>query len=231
MQAIETEYNGHHFRSRLEARWAVFFDHMKWKWQYEPQGYDIGGARYLPDFFVVPLGWVEVKGSSAPRDLTRLIAASGVDGLPWHPGDNSIAPGAVRERAPGFELDKSTNPIWSRILVLGDIPGSLKPWTHLQLGTTQGDVTTYRRVHLAPGGTMPIHHWLAAQPGWRHGNWDHAEGLLKIYPHGSYWRYLSLPPEVERGYAAARSARFEHGHSGAVSINDASINDDPWGPR
>lgn len=26
MKAIETEYNGYKFRSRLEARWAVFFD-------------------------------------------------------------------------------------------------------------------------------------------------------------------------------------------------------------
>ena len=26
MKAIETEYNGYRFRSRLEARWAVFFD-------------------------------------------------------------------------------------------------------------------------------------------------------------------------------------------------------------
>jgi hypothetical protein len=26
IQAIETVYRGHRFRSRLEARWAVFFD-------------------------------------------------------------------------------------------------------------------------------------------------------------------------------------------------------------
>ena len=26
IKAIETEYNGYKFRSRLEARWAVFFD-------------------------------------------------------------------------------------------------------------------------------------------------------------------------------------------------------------
>lgn len=26
IKAIETEYDGHKFRSRLEARWAVFFN-------------------------------------------------------------------------------------------------------------------------------------------------------------------------------------------------------------
>ena len=26
IKAIETEYDGHRFRSRLEARWAVFFN-------------------------------------------------------------------------------------------------------------------------------------------------------------------------------------------------------------
>lgn len=28
IQAIQTRYAGHHFRSRLEARWAVFFDYL-----------------------------------------------------------------------------------------------------------------------------------------------------------------------------------------------------------
>ncbi len=26
IKAIQTKYRGYHFRSRLEARWAVFFD-------------------------------------------------------------------------------------------------------------------------------------------------------------------------------------------------------------
>ena len=35
IKAIETIYNGYRFRSRLEARWAVFFDEMgiKYEWQ------------------------------------------------------------------------------------------------------------------------------------------------------------------------------------------------------
>ena len=35
LKAIETEYKGYRFRSRLEARWAVFFDACGVKWEYE----------------------------------------------------------------------------------------------------------------------------------------------------------------------------------------------------
>jgi len=39
---IKTEYNGQLYRSRLEARWAVFFDSLGIKHEYEPEGYDLG---------------------------------------------------------------------------------------------------------------------------------------------------------------------------------------------
>lgn len=69
MKAIETSYKGYRFRSRLEARWAVFFDTLGLRWEYEPEGFDLGGgAYYLPDFFLPDLGggtWVEVKPSGA----------------------------------------------------------------------------------------------------------------------------------------------------------------------
>ena len=61
LKPIETIYNGYRFRSRLEARWAVFFDACGIKYQYEPEGFNIG-FRYLPDFY---LPWwncfVEIK--------------------------------------------------------------------------------------------------------------------------------------------------------------------------
>lgn len=51
INSIETIYNGYRFRSRLEARWAVFFDVLGIKYVYEPQGYTMKyGIRYLPDF-------------------------------------------------------------------------------------------------------------------------------------------------------------------------------------
>jgi len=53
MKAIQTSYKGYRFRSRLEARWAVFFDALGIKWEYEPEGFELGFCeRYLPDFFL-----------------------------------------------------------------------------------------------------------------------------------------------------------------------------------
>lgn len=66
MKAIETRYKGYRFRSRLEARWAVFFDALRIKWDYEPEGFELGfGERYLPDFWLPGFNagglYVEVK--------------------------------------------------------------------------------------------------------------------------------------------------------------------------
>jgi hypothetical protein len=44
-----TTYSDTVFRSRLEARWAAFFDLIGWDWQYEP--IDLEG--WTPDFYVV----------------------------------------------------------------------------------------------------------------------------------------------------------------------------------
>jgi hypothetical protein len=53
IKAIETVYNGYRFRSRLEARWAVFFDALEIEYQYEPEGYDLRKQGwYLPDFWL-----------------------------------------------------------------------------------------------------------------------------------------------------------------------------------
>lgn len=53
IEAIETEYKGYRFRSRLEARWAVFFDACGIKYQYEPEGFKAeDGTMYLPDFYL-----------------------------------------------------------------------------------------------------------------------------------------------------------------------------------
>ena len=63
LKAIETKYKGYRFRSRLEARWAVFFDALGLKWDYEFEGFDLGEAGwYLPDFWFPTLKcWVEIK--------------------------------------------------------------------------------------------------------------------------------------------------------------------------
>lgn len=71
---LETTYSAIKFRSRIEARWAVYFDAAKIVWEYEPEGYCFDGLCYLPDFRLsLPTGyvWVEVKGGQPLYDRDR----------------------------------------------------------------------------------------------------------------------------------------------------------------
>ena len=70
IKPIPTVYNGHKFRSRLEARWAVAFDVAKIEWVYEMEGFDLGGGvNYLPDFWLPQVKmWAEVK----PCDFSEI---------------------------------------------------------------------------------------------------------------------------------------------------------------
>jgi hypothetical protein len=90
MKAIDTIYNGYKFRSRLEARWAVFFDAAGIKYEYEPEGFDLGEAGYyLPDFYLSDVGgrvksgglWVEVKGVMSSVDWKKIEEFSLTDSI------------------------------------------------------------------------------------------------------------------------------------------------------
>lgn len=62
MKAKETAYKGYRFRSRLEARWAVFFDALGIEWHFEPEGFVLDdGTSYLPDF------WLPIQSHVIPR--------------------------------------------------------------------------------------------------------------------------------------------------------------------
>lgn len=84
---IETIYKGYRFRSRLEARWAVFMDACGADWEYEPEGlsstvycepdldedgniiqeHDPACTYYLPDFVVHNVKHVHLgRGKSEP---------------------------------------------------------------------------------------------------------------------------------------------------------------------
>ena len=87
IRAIETKYNGYRFRSRLEARWAVFFDSLRIEYEYEKEGYELPSGRYLPDFWLpyhpqtyqgthYPGSgeWIEIKGCAPTERETQLAA-------------------------------------------------------------------------------------------------------------------------------------------------------------
>ena len=70
IKAIETTYKGYRFRSRLEARWAVFFETLGIRWKYENEGYQkevdtVDGVRGFALFTrllpTLPLGWWYVR--------------------------------------------------------------------------------------------------------------------------------------------------------------------------
>lgn len=75
VKAIPTVYGGQKFRSRLEARWAYFFDSLKIPYIYEPEGLDIDGVKYLPDFYLPDCKqWFEVKGVMKEWDQVKIDA-------------------------------------------------------------------------------------------------------------------------------------------------------------
>jgi hypothetical protein len=126
-RAIETEYKGHLFRSRLEARWAVFFDECEINWKYETEGYETwtykqeehqGQSaefvdkvyRYLPDFYLPEIEcFVEVKGD--PKAL-------------WKERARMHAILQHESPLPGLDNLMADTPVYGfrGLLLLGDIP-------------------------------------------------------------------------------------------------------------
>ena len=76
-----TWYNNYYFRSKLEAKWAVFFDLMKIRWEYEPEAFICAdGSQYTPDFYLPHVFlrdekrglYLEIKPSSFDGDDTYI---------------------------------------------------------------------------------------------------------------------------------------------------------------
>lgn len=78
IKAIPTKYNGYTFRSRQEARWAVFFDYLGVEYEYEKEGFDLPCGYYLPDFWIPEWeAWIEIKGKEpTKKELEKLVHLS-----------------------------------------------------------------------------------------------------------------------------------------------------------
>ena len=194
---IQTEYKGYLFRSRLEARWAVFFDALGVKWEYEPEGYDLGdGLLYLPDFLLHGVTvnhayqqtnrdiYVEVKGRMTDLDamkIKRFYESGYADPSQW-----GVSHGAV--------------------LLVGSIPNGED--MHEIIDSMQEEAYHDRR-------SWPNYYnfetvdgdYFAAYPGVDH------HGVFTLF--GDDSTYISDMDEIttEHAYRRARQARFEFGET------------------
>ena len=190
MKAIETHYNGYRFRSRLEARWAVFFDTLGVRYEYEPEGFELDdGTWYLPDFLLHDVItryaqgdertdiYVEVKGEPNARDALKIAKFAEVYPI-WVVGnlpDPSNYLASCEEQRKNFckkvrnkELDFEEHCVFC-------------PYDH---GTIDGDIC------------------FAFSLGFD-------EGTLSFHGADSSYGYNSYYPEIEYALTKARQARFE----------------------
>ena len=72
-QPIETFYKNCKFRSRQEARWAVFFDELSVKWEYEVEGFELPPYKFNKKQFLEN-HMNDVKDSKEEIDSLNLIA-------------------------------------------------------------------------------------------------------------------------------------------------------------
>jgi hypothetical protein len=214
MKAIETQYAGCRFRSRLEARWAVFFDHLGVKWEYEPEGFDLDGVWYLPDFYLPDHGWVEVKPSE-PHEVDPAGLKK------WQRFCNAIAPcvecgEASQPDAPEvcgacvFDAEaKALFRIQTAYLFIGDIPDPRSDFSTFGDGYEDGIVWHGRE------GEDYGYCWCACPTGKHFGIEFNGRGARVSChcprPDNCHPDKMYCPdhPRILAAYTAARSARFD----------------------
>lgn len=210
-KAIETRYDGYRFRSRLEARWYVFFKALGMTADYETEGYLVGTDRkpYLPDFWLPrEKVWVEVKGAEEQLDVAALAkAAYSKHGLP--------ATGRTEE---GFAV---------RMLVLGKFDYMPSPvrvagewsgfaWPAHTVLTQRGGNLHQGRGYFAADGLHVMPHGGVVATARRGVRWDVRGTDWGNLVGGGATLACDCDATVISAYRAARSARFEHGEKGAA---------------
>jgi hypothetical protein len=189
VQALETEYAGHRFRSRLEARWAVFFDTLGVQWEYEPERYQLPSGKYLPDFWLPKQKmFFEVKGVAPTGRYTQLLDELAV-------GTRNrvvLAVGSI-PRPDRFEIGADgQSDFWMEVYDGSSSDGSGEAaWDNYQAWTLCPKCGAFDVCFEARG--------CRTYCGCSTGNCNCG----------------STPVEVLEAFRAARSARFEHGESGA----------------
>ena len=189
--AIPTEYKGYRFRSRLEARWAVFFDACRVKWEYEPEGFALpNGQNYLPDFLLHGCDgrspsdlYVEVKGKMTEADAEKIWQFSGVEYVDKHM--NVANPILVVAGIPDGDD-------------IRDIENFCKEWGY------DGFPGIKRGPYPFNFETIDGDHFVA-HPG------INKNGRFELFGDDSSYTYDRDNAATLRAFKLARQARFEHG--------------------
>lgn len=191
IQAIETRYAGCRFRSRLEARWAVFFDHLGVPWEYEPQGFVTTLGPYLPDFLIAGHTYVEVKGHEAALD--QFLLRTFVDET------------RTRLLVLGPVPPPRTRGDYGWVLLDPAPRGDDDPGDPYLFGQRVGFSRWERHRHL----------WFLTYANANRQFWDYGEADQEPWGTWTVPTFDPVAPAIESAYTAARSARFEYGESGA----------------
>lgn len=205
---IETLYAGCRFRSRLEARWAVFFDSLNIKWEYEPQGYTVGKDKqpYLPDFRLPELdAFVDVK---LLADLTRSGKELFTLVLGGIPAKSRSFP-AHALFMPSFDFRDGSEP--SRSSIASPAFAALEKLDNEDAAAVRKLIAFESRLRIVCSPAIFLcskGKWSFSPVGIPFIEWTAAELLAPGYG-------VSLaPPKLVAAYDAARQARFEHGERG-----------------
>jgi hypothetical protein len=195
---IETVYKGYRFRSRLEARWAVFFDALSMRWDYEPEGYTLrDGTRYLPDFFLPDVGmWVEVKppGASASEISKAKMLMQGT-------GQPVFITAGQPDSYGSLVFHPVLPQLWKRM----PLPERDKYGDNVMvsLGASYWSPAIFMLTILDARIATQTEHWLMAHD------------TIRVFTDPN--KRPPLAPENYNALLAARGARFEHGEQGAAS--------------
>ena len=206
IKPIETAYKGYRFRSRLEARWAVFFDALGLEWEYEPEGFDLEPA------------WIE--HNARPDTLMALARPDSFWYLPdfWLPSCElriEIKPRVEGQYSP--DRDTETKAFLCNAIVVMGSPTCIK--------TTWGYEASYTiwasdEQHLF--GYCPVCKTFGEGfLGW-------AERICSDEKKCGHNRKedLCYSEPMLKAYEAAMSARFEHGETpnfSSVALGDTEL--------
>ena len=211
--AIETEFCGYKFRSRLEARWAVFFSVLGIEYKYEFEGFRVKVGPdefvyYLPDFYLPEYDkYIEVKGgyNALTKDWEKITTC----------------------------IDYNSTPLSNGLIIVGDIPDYTKiGWGNIPMFSYLYCDKGVRCEHAAfiSGSTLKsqrtnnkilFHNNEILENIYGFDECNETETTPLLARTECTWTHesiLSFEAEhfkkLKNAYKAARQARFEHGQKG-----------------